>query len=322
MTTSECIEIGKRVIRKEADAVYGLLDKIDESFADAVNVIYKSTGRVVISGMGKSGIIGKKIAATLTSTGTAAFFLHPAESIHGDLGIVHKNDVVIIISKSGDTHEINTILPILKRLGVKIIAMTGNPRSRMAERSDIVLNVSVDEEACPNNLAPTSSTTAALAMGDALAVALLERRHFREKDFAKLHPGGNLGKKLTPIDDVMFTGDRLPIVHETTTFENVILEMTSKRFGSTCVIDDSKTLVGLITDGDIRRLLEDKKDIWALKAVDIMNRNPRTMHEGDFAYNAYKLLTEFSIMQIVIVNATNSPIGIVHLHDLLEAGIY
>ncbi len=322
MTTKECIEIGKEVIRQEAAAVSGLIDRIDTSFAKAVDTIYQAKGRVVISGMGKSGIIGKKIAATLTSTGTAAFFLHPAESIHGDLGIVHKDDVVICISKSGDTHEINTMLPLLKRLGVLIIAMTGNPRSRLAERSDIVLNVAVPNEACPNNLAPTSSTTATLVLGDALAVALLKRRNFQEKDFALLHPGGSLGKKLVPIDEIMFSGDRLPVVSTNSPLKDVIVEMTTKRFGATCVLTDDGTLAGIITDGDLRRLLKSEKKIWNLYARDIMTKQPFTISSGELALQAYRILTEYSIMQIVVVNEARQPVGIVHLHDLLEAGIH
>ena len=322
MTDADCIKKGKEVFRLEAEAISSLIDKIDKPFVTAVNTIYNAKGRVIISGMGKSGIVGKKIAATLTSTGTAAFFLHPAEGVHGDLGIVHKDDVVICISKSGDTHELTQIIPNLKRLGVKIIAMTGNRRSRLAERSDIVLDVEVKQEACPNNLAPTSSSTAALVMGDALAVALLEKRNFSSKDFALLHPGGSLGKKLTmTIDDIMFTGDRLPLVTEDTILEKVIFEITSKRFGSACVVNGEGKLKGIITDGDIRRLLEYKKDIWKTQAQEIMTKNPKTIKQGELTSVALKILTDYSIMQIIIVDDANIPQGIVHLHDLLEAGI-
>ena len=322
MTNKECIEKGKEVIRKEAEAVASLTNKIDDSFVEAVNAIYNSKGRVIISGMGKSGIVGRKIAATLTSTGISAFFLHPAESVHGDLGILHKDDVVICISKSGDTHELTQIIPLLKRIGVKIITITGNPRSRLGERSDIVLNVGVKEEACPNNLIPTSSSTAALVMGDALAVALLAKRNFSSRDFALLHPGGSLGKKLTVIDEIMFTGDRLPLVHEDTILEKVIFEITAKRFGSAGVVDNQGKLQGIITDGDIRRLLENRKDIWNLQAKEIMSKKPKTIKEGELATTALKILTDYSIMQIIVVNDDNIPKGIVHLHDLLEAGIY
>jgi arabinose-5-phosphate isomerase len=322
MTNSEIIAKGKEVIQKEAEAVSGLLNLIDESFADAVNTIYNAKGRVIISGMGKSGLIGRKIAATLTSTGTSAFFLHPAEGIHGDLGLLHKDDVVICISKSGDTRELTHILPLMKKLGVKIIAITGNPRSRLAERSDIVLDASVKEEACVNNLAPTSSTTAALVIGDALAVVLLARRNFSAKDFAFSHPGGSLGNQLTVIDDIMFSGDRLPIVHEDTAFTEILSTITAKKFGSACVVNSKGQLVGLITDGDIRRLLEKELDLWKLPAKEIMSHNPKTINEGEQAYSAFKILTEFSIMQIIVVDIHHKPKGIVHLHDLLEAGIY
>lgn len=324
MKNKECIQKAKEVIRKESEAIIALQDRIDESFVKVVNSIYHSKGRVIISGMGKSGIIGKKITATLTSTGTAAIFLHPAEAVHGDLGIVGKDDIFLCISKSGDTHELTSIIPHIKRLGTMVITMTGNMRSRLAQRSDIVLDVSVKEEACPNNLAPTSSSTAALVMGDAIAVALLEKRNFSSDDFALFHPGGMLGLNLNlEIDDLMFTEDRMPVVSEDTDLEKVILEITSKRFGSTCVVDVNHELVGIITDGDIRRLLEQKgkNDIWAFKAHDLMNRNPKTIRAGELASTAMKILKDFSIMQIVVVNDKNIPIGILHLHDLLDAGI-
>jgi len=325
MTDKECIEKGKEVIRKEAEAIISLQDKVDQTFIRVVNTIYNSKGRVIISGMGKSGLIGKKIVATLTSTGTAAVFLHPAEAVHGDLGIVSKNDVFLCISKSGDTHELTSIIPIVKRLGAIVIAMTGNMRSRLAQRSDIVLDVSVKEEACPNNLAPTSSSTAALVMGDAIAVALLAKRNFSSNDFALFHPGGVLGKNLSLlIDDIMFTGERIPIVTEDTELEKVILEITSKRFGSTCVINNSRELVGIITDGDIRRLLEEKGkySLWEMRAKEMMNTNPKTVREGELATHALKILKDFSIMQIIVINDKQQPIGIVHLHDLLDAGIH
>ncbi|MDZ7330608.1 MAG: KpsF/GutQ family sugar-phosphate isomerase [candidate division KSB1 bacterium] len=318
----QTISIGKEVIRKEAQAIFDLEQKINSEFAQAVELLAQCKGRVIISGMGKSGIIGRKIAATLTSTGTAAMFLHPAEGMHGDLGAVHKDDVVICISKSGNTSELFQIFPVLKRIGVPIISIVGNRRSRIAERSDIVLDASVKEEACPFNLAPTSSTTAALVIGDALAVALLKRRNFTAEQFAMFHPGGSLGKKLSiKIDDVMFTGDRIPKVTEDLPLEKVIFEITSKRFGSTCVVDQQDRLIGIITDGDIRRLVEKTKDIWDLKASQIMTRNPKTVKLGTLAAEALKLMTDFSIMQVIIVDDNNHPRGIVHIHDLLEAGI-
>ncbi len=321
-TALQMISIGKEVIRKEAQAISDLENKINAEFAEAVELLAQCKGRVIISGMGKSGIIGRKIAATLTSTGTAAMFLHPAEGMHGDLGAVHKDDVVICISKSGNTSELFQIFPVLKRIGVPIISIVGNRRSRIAERSDIVLDASVKEEACPFNLAPTSSTTAALVIGDALAVALLKRRNFTAEQFAMFHPGGSLGKKLSvKIDDVMFTGDRIPKVTENLPLKQVIFEITAKRFGSTCVVDEQDRLIGIITDGDIRRLVEKTKDIWELKANQIMTRNPKTVKIGSLAADALKLMTDFSIMQVIIVDDNNHPRGIVHIHDLLEAGI-
>ncbi len=316
------IKTARDTVRKEANSIIALEERINNNFVRAVELIAQCKGRVVISGMGKSGIIGRKIAATFTSTGTAAIFLHPAEGMHGDIGIVHKDDVVICISKSGDTNELFQIVPLLKRIGVPIISIVGNKRSRLAERSDIILDASVKEEACPNNLAPTSSTTVALVMGDALAVALLEKRKFKPEDFALLHPGGSLGKKLTmKIDDIMFTGDRIPKVAEDEPLDKVIFEITSKRFGSTCVVNDIGRLMGIITDGDIRRLLEKSKDVWNLKAKDIMSKNPKTVHMGIMAADAMKLMTDFSIMQVIIVDEEDVPAGIIHLHDILEAGI-
>jgi arabinose-5-phosphate isomerase len=321
-TDNQTISIAKEVIRKEAQAIFDLEHKINEEFTQAADLLSKCKGRVIISGMGKSGIIGRKIAATLTSTGTSAMFLHPAEGMHGDLGAVHKDDVVICISKSGDTSELFQIFPVLKRIGVPIISIVGNRRSRIAERSDIVLDVGVKEEACPFDLAPTSSTTAALVMGDALAVALLEKRNFSAEDFAMFHPGGSIGKKLSmKIDDVMFTGDRIPKVSEDLPLEKVIFEITSKRFGSTCVVDQHDKLTGIITDGDVRRLVEKTKDIWNLKAKDVMSKCPKTVKIGTMAADALKLMTDFSIMQVIIVDDENRPRGIVHIHDLLEAGI-
>lgn len=321
-TDNQTISIAKEVIRKEAQAIFDLEHKIDEEFTQAIDLLSKCKGRVIISGMGKSGIIGRKIAATLTSTGTSAMFLHPAEGMHGDLGAVHKDDVVICISKSGDTSDLFQIFPVLKRIGVPIISIVGNRRSRIAERSDIVLDVSVKEEACPFDLAPTSSTTAALVMGDALAVALLEKRNFSAEDFVMFHPGGSLGKKLSiKIDDVMFTGDRIPKVTQDLPLEKVIFEITSKRFGSTCVINQDDKLTGIITDGDVRRLVEKTKDIWNLKAKDVMSKYPKTVKIGTMASDALKLMTDFSIMQVIIIDDENRPKGIVHIHDLLEAGI-
>ena len=315
-------EKAKEVIRKEAKAVAHLEGKIDEAFVRAVELILKCKGRVIVTGIGKSGIIGKKIAATLTSTGTAAFFLHPTEGIHGDLGMVQKNDVVIAITKSGGTDEVYQLIPLFKRLGVPIITFTGNLNSPVAEKSDVVIDVSVEGEACPNNLVPTSSTTAALVMGDALAIALLEERHFSSEDFALLHPGGNLGRKLIlKVSDIMHTGDQIPVVPEETDVKQVILEMTSKRLGTTTVVNQKGKLVGIFTDGDLRRLVERSDEIFSLKAGEVMTKNPKTICGDELAAKALNLMESYSITSLVITNGKREPTGIVHLHDILKAGV-
>jgi arabinose-5-phosphate isomerase len=316
------LDRGREVIRIEAAAVSALESRLGESFEQAVDIIYRSTGRIIVTGMGKSGIIAKKIAATFTSTGTAALFLHPAEGTHGDLGMVRRDDVVVCISKSGNTDEIYRLLPIFKRLGVPLITMTGNLNSELAQRSDVVLDISVEKEACPFDLVPTASTTAALAMGDALAMALLERRNFDMNDFALLHPGGTLGRRLLlHIDDVMFTGERVARVAGETPLPDVIHEITSKRFGATCVVDEDDRLVGIITDGDLRRLLEKTGRVDGLQARDVMTTRPKTVPTGVLAAEALRVMEKHNIMQIIIVDGENRPVGMIHLHDLLKTGI-
>lgn len=316
------IEQARQVIRIETEAVQALEARIDQQFVNAVALIMKSRGRVIVTGMGKSGLVAGKIAATLRSTGTASVFLHPAEAVHGDLGLVLKDDVIICISKSGNTDELTRLFPIFKEIGVSIIAMTGNPKSALARRADVYLDVSVKEEACPYDLAPTASTTAALAMGDALAVALLAQRNFSRENFAFLHPGGNLGRKLTlKIDDIMFTGKYIPRVRPASSIREVILEISSKRFGSTCVVDDDGKLCGIVTDGDLRRLLEQTYEIANLSARDIMNKQPKTIRTGELASIARSLMAQFNIMQVVVVDPDSRPVGMIHLHDLLEAGV-
>jgi len=315
-------EKAKEVIRKEAEAVAALEKKIDDNFVRAVELILKCNGRVIVTGIGKSGIIGKKIAATLTSTGTAAFFLHPAEGIHGDLGMVKKNDVVIAITKSGGTDELYQLIPLFKRLGVPIITLTGNPDSSVAEKSDVVIDVSVAHEACGNDLVPTSSTTAALVMGDALAIALLDERHFSSEDFALLHPGGHLGRKLLlKVLDIMHTGDEIPKVSEDTGMKQVILEMTSKRLGTTTVVNQKGELTGIFTDGDLRRLVERTDDIFSLKAGGVMTKSPKTIDADDLAAKALNLMESYSITSLVVTDERKQPVGIVHLHDILKAGV-
>ncbi|MCJ7497711.1 MAG: KpsF/GutQ family sugar-phosphate isomerase [candidate division Zixibacteria bacterium] len=316
------IEKAKEVIRKEAEAILNLEKKINSEFQKAVEMVLRCKGRVIVTGMGKSGLIGKKIAATLASTGTSAIFLHPVEGLHGDLGIVRRDDVVIAITKSGETEELQQLFPLFKRLGVPIISLTGNPKSPAAEKSDVVIDVSVDEEACPNNLVPTSSTTAALVMGDALAIALLEERHFSAEDFALLHPGGYLGKRLLlKVKDIMHTGTDIPIISEDANMKEVILEMTSKRFGATTIVNEKKELVGIFTDGDLRRLVEKTEEIFKLKAREVMTRNPKTISEEELAAKAINRMEFYNITCLIVADGKKEPIGILHLHDLLKAGV-
>jgi arabinose-5-phosphate isomerase len=272
--------------------------------------------------MGKSGLIARKIVATLNSTGTAAIYLHPTDALHGDLGMVRKEDVVIIISKSGSTEEIAKLMPMFKRLGVKLIAMSGNPNSSLVKQSDIFLNISVKEEACPHDLAPTSSTTATLVMGDALSVALLQKRGFTAEDFALLHPGGSLGKRLSlKIDEIMIKGDGVPVVKENSSIKDIILEMTSKRLGTTCVVDNAGKLSGIITDGDLRRLLEKTMDVKHLVATDIMSKKPKVTEKDYLASFALQLMESHKITSLIITDKNKKPIGIVHLHDLINLGL-
>jgi len=316
------IEKAKEVIRKEAKAIADLEQKINHQFAKAVELILKSKGRVIVTGIGKSGIIGKKIAATLASTGTPAMFLHPVEGVHGDLGMVRRDDVVIAITKSGETDELFQLFPIFKRLGIPIITFTGNLSSPAAEKSDVVIDVSVEEEACSQNLIPTSSTTAALVMGDALALALLDERHFSSEDFALLHPGGNLGRRLLlRVSDIMHTGTSIPTVSEDANMKETILEMTSKRFGATSVVNGNGELVGIFTDGDLRRLVERTDDIFKLKAQEVMTKNPKTIDGEELAAKALNVMEFYNITCLIITNGQRKPEGIVHLHDLLKSGV-
>jgi arabinose-5-phosphate isomerase len=318
----DIIQRGKKVVRIEAEALRALEDRIDEKFERAVQLLNGAQGRVVITGIGKSGIVGKKIAATFASLGKAAYFLHPTEGVHGDLGMVMKDDVVICISKSGNTEELSQLLPIFRRLGLPIIALTGNLHSELAERSDVVLDISVAEEACPFDMAPTASTAAAMAMGDALAVALIRLRNFSLEDFTQLHPGGSIGKKLTlRIDDLMYSGDRIAAISEDASIKNVVLEITTKRFGATCVVNDENELLGIITDGDLRRLLEKGEDLNKYHARDLMSPNPIVAKTGMMAADVINIMKIYAINQIVVVNGAKQPLGMVHVHDLLKAGV-
>lgn len=322
MSSVEIIKNGKEVIRIEAEAVANLSESINDEFVKAINVISESKGRVVLTGMGKSGLIARKIVATLNSTGTAAIYLHPTDALHGDLGMVRKEDVVILISKSGNTEEVANLVPMLKRIGVKLIAMCGNEHSRLAQECDIFLNISVKEEACPYDLAPTASTTATLVMGDALSVALLQKRNFTVEDFAFLHPGGSLGKRLSlQINEIMIKGDRVPIVKEDASVKDVIIEITSKRLGTTCVVNQIGELTGIITDGDLRRLLEKTLDIKNLSARDIMTTQPKVLKEHYLASFALQQMENYKITTLIITSDTNKPLGIIHLHDLINLGL-
>lgn len=322
MTKEEIIKKGKEVIAIEAEAVKNLISSIDDEFVKAVEELYKCQGRVVLTGMGKSGLIARKIVATLNSTGTASIYLHPTDALHGDLGMVRKEDVVILISKSGATEELANLIPMLKRLKVKMIAMSGTRNSRLESECDIFLDISVKEEACPFDLAPTSSTTAALVMGDALAVTLLQMREFTKEDFAMLHPGGSLGKRLSlSIKEIMHKDDKVPIVKEDTPIKDVIFEITSKRLGTTTVVDENGFLKGVITDGDLRRLLERTLDIKNLIARDIMTKNPKVMRDHYLASFALQTMENYKITTLIIVDEVNKPIGIIHLHDLVNLGL-
>jgi arabinose-5-phosphate isomerase len=323
MRDQELIEYGQQVIKLEAEAIENLIPKIDSSFVNAVKLIRSCEGRVVVTGTGKSGQIARKIAATLASTGTPSFFLHAVEGVHGDLGMIVPKDVVIALSNSGET-EVVQILPVLKRIGVPIIAMTGNKTSTLANASEIILDVSIKEEACPMGLAPTSSTTATLAMGDALAVALLKDRGFDEKDFALRHPGGKLGKRLLlTVDELMHSGNELPLIFPHTSMREAIVEISSKMLGLAGVIDSNKNLVGIITDGDLRRNLEKHQDLLDLSARDILTENPKSIFSGELAEKALQIMERHRITSLFIVKRDypRRPIGILHLHDLLKAKI-
>ena len=300
----------------EAAAVSGLVGRLDESFDRAVEILRSARGRVVCTGMGKSGIVMKKVAATLASTGTPAFFLHPAEAIHGDLGMIVEGDVVVAASYSGTTEELLRLVETLKRLGVTLLAMSGNPGSPLARAADVHLSVAIDKEACPLNLAPTASTTATLALGDALAMALLEARGFGPEDFARLHPGGQLGKRFLRVDELMHAGDELPRVTVSTPMRDAIYEMSRKRFGITAVVDDGGRLAGVISDGDLRRLIERDEAVLRRTAGDCMHTKPRTISPDQLASAALKQMEDHRITSLFVIDGSGAPTGILHLHDL------
>ncbi|WP_324657267.1 arabinose 5-phosphate isomerase KdsD [Burkholderia thailandensis] len=313
------LALARDVLDIEASAVRALADQLDGEFVAAVGLLLECRGRVVVSGIGKSGHIARKIAATLASTGTPAFFVHPAEASHGDLGMVTKDDVFVAISNSGESEELVAILPLIKRLGAKLIAMTGRPASSLATLSDVHLNAGVAKEACPLNLAPTASTTAALALGDALAVAVLDARGFGSDDFARSHPGGALGRRLlTYVRDVMRTGDEVPAVPLGATLSDALFQITAKRMGMTAVVDDAGRVAGIFTDGDLRRVLERDGDFRRLPIVDVMTRNPRTIAPDHLAVEAVELMERHRLNQMLVVDEHGALIGALNMHDLFS----
>ena len=313
-------KLAKETILQEAESIKNLASYIDEDFDKAVKVIYQSKGRVIITGIGKSANIAQKIVATLNSTGTPAIFMHAADAIHGDLGIIQRDDVIICISKSGNTPEVKVLVPLIKNMGNTLIGMVSTIDSFLGNQADLVLKSTVDKEACPNNLAPTNSTTAQLVMGDALAVCLLEYRGFSSEDFAKYHPGGALGKKLYMRVSDLYKNNAKPKVVLNDNVKDVIIEISSKRLGATAVVDESDQLLGIITDGDIRRMLQNHDSFEKLIATDIMSANPKTISKDELAINAFQLMEKNNITQLIVTN-DNKYLGLVHLHDILKEGI-
>jgi arabinose-5-phosphate isomerase len=313
-------DTAKEVIETETNSINNLIRYIDQSFVECVNLIEGSQGRVIVTGIGKSAIIAQKITATLNSTGTPAVFMHAADAIHGDLGIILPDDIVICLSKSGDTPEIKVLVPYIKQFGNKLVAFVSNQNSFLARQADIVIKTTVEKEACPNNLAPTSSTTAQLVMGDALAVCLLKIRNFSDRDFAKFHPGGALGKRLYLRVDDLCTDNEVPKVYEDDSLKDVILEISNKRLGATAVLDQNECLIGIITDGDLRRMLQKTDLIHNIKAKDIMSRNPKIVNSEEFAINAFEIMRQNSITSLIVTDQNSRYIGIVHIHDLLKEG--
>jgi arabinose-5-phosphate isomerase len=318
------VEEARRVLRVEAQSILDLAERIDEHFSRAVELLYHCRGKVVLMGMGKSGLVGRKISSTFASTGTPSFFLHPAEGLNGDFGMLAKEDVIIAISNSGETRELLEVLPLIKRYGNRLITFTGNLNSNLAKAGDVNLDIRVKEEACPLGLAPTASTTATLALGDALAVALMGKRDFKKEDFAMLHPGGALGKRLLlKVEDLMHMGKAFPMVSMKTLMKDAIFEITSKRLGVTGVCDTEGHLVGVITDGDLRRALEKFSDLFNREASEVMTKNPKWIEKGALAAKAVQRMEEYSITSLFVFNKAgdNVPVGIIHLHDLLKAGV-
>jgi arabinose-5-phosphate isomerase len=322
MAPEDIIALAKDVLASEAGAIQEQIDKLGDDFVNAIEILKDSKGKVILTGMGKSGIICRKIVATFASTGTPAFFLHPGEAIHGDLGMVMSDDVLVALSNSGETEEILSILPAIKRMGVKIIAFVGNSESTLSRHADVVINVGVTKEACPMGLAPTSSTTAALAVGDAMAVVLLREKGFSLNDFAVLHPGGFLGKRLKLVSDLMSIGDDVPVTHMDTSLIDSLYEISSKRLGVTGVLDEKGSLVGVITDGDLRRAMEKKIDIYRATAKDIMTENPKSIKANELAAKALSIMEQNKITSLFVFDEKGGEmVGVIHIHDLLRAKI-
>jgi arabinose-5-phosphate isomerase len=322
LTSDELLKLAGRVLDVESRAVLKLKQRLDGSFTAACKLCLETTGRVVVTGMGKSGHIGGKIAATLASTGTPSFFMHPAEASHGDLGMITEQDLLMALSYSGETQEVVTILPLVKRMGARLLSLTGKPGSTLAKAADVHLNVAVDEEACPLNLAPTASTTATLAMGDALAVALLESRGFTAEDFARSHPSGSLGKRLIlRVSDVMHTGDEIPSVSEHVKLTEGLVEMSRKGLGMTAIVDDENRILGIFTDGDLRRALDSDIDVHKTEMSRVMHRNCKTVLPDILAAEAVHLMEEYKITGLLVADADNRLIGALNIHDLFRAGI-
>jgi len=322
MSNEKLCELGRAVIRTEAEMISKLADRINDDFAHACQYLLNCTGRIVVIGVGKSGHISKKIAATLASTGSPAFFIHPSEAKHGDIGMITRDDVIIALSYSGESEEMIALLPNIKRLGIPLIALTGRPHSTLAKSATIHLDVSVEKEACPLGLAPTSSTTAALVMGDALAMALLDRRGFTEDDFAMSHPGGTLGRRLLlRVHEIMHQSDSIPIVKQGASLKEALVEMTRKKLGMTTVIDLAGKLIGIFTDGDVRRAFDHNADIHDTKVENVMTKSPKTIKSDMLAAEALHLMESYKITSLVITNTDHEPHGILHIHDILRAGV-
>jgi arabinose-5-phosphate isomerase len=316
------LSLARKVLHTEAAAVLALADRLDGGFSKAVDMVRNCRGRVIVTGMGKSGIICRKIAATLSSTGTAAFFLHPAEAVHGDLGVIMGDDVVLALSYSGETEELVRVLEKIKRLGACLIAITGYPKSTLGVAADVTLDCNVSQEACPMNLVPTASTTAMLALGDALAMTVSVAKGFKPEDFANLHPGGKLGKKLMRVEQLMHAGDQIPQVEQSTAMRDVIYEMSRKGLGMTCVVDGGRTLLGIITDGDLRRKMAEEENVLELCAIDVMTPSPIAIDRSTMAAEALNILERRKITSIVVVDADRRVEGVVHIHDLWRTEMF